>query len=172
MKQHDAVAAEPSTEAASAPETASQCDQPQPELAGVATVLKRGARKLCPHCGEAGIYDERHDIRSECPACGLKLLPNPGDAFGFMYLSAAVITGLYIAGFYFTRMWTFPWPVRIAYLAVGLALMIGLTRRRTGVAVALDYLTRVRWGETNEMPPPRVRMHESENSRPRGDRNR
>lgn len=125
-------------------------ENPPIDSSSVREIVGRGLRRRCPHCGEASIFDRRRNVRAECPHCGLRLLPQPGDAFGFMYISAAVVTGLYVVGFYFGRMWTMPWSVRLTYLAVGIALMVGLASVRTGLAVALDYLTRVRWGDPDE----------------------
>lgn len=105
------------------------------------TVLGRGLRRKCPHCGRGDIH-ERRRLREHCAVCGYIFERRGGDLYLFLYVGAGAITFVFIVCMYVFRIWSYGWAIRGPYLAVGIAAMIGLMPVRMGVAVALDYLLR------------------------------
>jgi len=106
---------------------------------GIKTLISRGLRKRCPRCGEGEIFRRWHEVRPHCESCGLELQDREGDCWGFMYVSTAVLTGLF-----FIAMLLYRPPsllvARFALFGAGLAL-IGLTLPyRKSLALGLDYL--------------------------------
>jgi uncharacterized protein (DUF983 family) len=129
----------------------------------VGEIIRRGLRRRCPHCGRAGIFDESRRLRTRCPECGLVFERRGGDTYFFLYVGAGAITFAFIVVMYVFRIWSYGWAVRGPYLAAGIAAMVGLMSFRMGLAVALDYLTRVLFegaesGEPGEPGPPRPKQ--------------
>ena len=49
----------------------------------IATALRRGISKRCPHCGVGPIFSGWAHHLERCPACGLVYERNPGDTWAF-----------------------------------------------------------------------------------------
>lgn len=126
-------------------------------------LLRRGLRKRCPHCGEGAVLDERERLRHHCEHCGYEFERRGGDLFFFLYVGAGAITFVFIVVMYTFRIWSYGWEVRLPYLLLGIGTMIGLMSRRMGVAVALDYLSRVLF-ETREEWDPEAKRGAGENA--------
>lgn len=93
-------------------------------------------------------------VLDRCAACGFQFAPNAGDAYIFIYVTAAMITGLFLAGMYFGQIWSYDWPVRAAYFALGVFLMIAFTPHRTGLAVSMHYQSRAYFPDPADVFPP------------------
>jgi uncharacterized protein (DUF983 family) len=114
---------------------------PTNEKSEIITLIRRGLKKRCPRCGEGEIFGAWHEVKPECESCGLELQAREADCWGFMYVSTAVLTGVF-----FISMLAYRPPSlllgRLALFAAGLAL-IGITlpyRKAFALALALDYL--------------------------------
>lgn len=116
-------------------------------------LLKRGMRKKCPHCGEGDVLDERGRLRAKCEVCTYEFERRGGDLFFFLYVGAGAISFVFIVVMYAFRIWSYGWEVRLPYLLLGIGTMVGLMSRRMGVAVALDYLSRMLFEEREEWDP-------------------
>lgn len=74
--------------------------------------------------------------------CGIELLRNQGDAWGFLlFLDRGAFIFPVVVGLYFgVHLWS---PVLFALLGIAVAvLFVALTPNRYGACVALDYFTR------------------------------
>lgn len=93
------------------------------------------------------MYARRLQLHDHCPACGLRLLENQGDPWGFLIVVDRgvfifpVVVALYL-GLHTSSPWLFG-----ALGAAVVAAFVATTPHRFGVCVAVDYLTRVRWGD-------------------------
>lgn len=92
-------------------------------------------------------------IADRCPACGLVYQPNRGDIWAFIVLTDRIPIALAIIAVFFgfrSDTW-----VRVLLSLVVLAVpLVATMPHRVGIAVALDYLTRVRWPDSNDTLPP------------------
>jgi uncharacterized protein (DUF983 family) len=84
-------------------------------------------------------------VRERCEVCGLELQAREPDTWLFMYVSTALITGVFIAG----MLWVFPvpankWAWRVIMGVVALAAFFGTAPLRKGVAIGLDYMVDMR----------------------------
>ena len=107
----------------------------------IATALRRGLRKRCPHCGRGPLFAGwRHLER--CSSCGLVFERNPGDTWAFTIigdrLPVAAIIGLLYFGFGRTHH-----VLGLSAFVVMGVLLIVTAPNRWGVGIALHYLSRV-----------------------------
>lgn len=120
---------------------------------GLSTIVGRGLRKRCPHCGRGAIFSGWARLRRRCPACGIELLRNQGDAWGFLLFvdRGAFIFPVVVALYFGIHLWS---PALFAFLGVGIAsLFVALTPNRYGACVALDYFTRAVAGDPDDELP-------------------
>lgn len=104
---------------------------------------------------------DRGRLRRSCEECGYVFERRGGDLFFFLYVGAGIITFVFIIVMYTTGIWAAGWEIRVPYLLLGIGLMIGLMSRRMGLAVALDYLSRVLFEDRAEWDPVRAGEPES-----------
>ncbi len=105
------------------------------------TAFRRGARGLCPRCGQGKLFKSWDLLESKCSECGLVYEENPGDTWGFMYVSTGFITGLFIIGMFLIRP-AQRWLGIAVVAGLSLAVMLGTQGLRKGIAVAMDFLLR------------------------------
>ena len=119
----------------------------------IRTVLRRGLRKRCPHCGEGRIFSGWRQLE-RCSACGLVYSPNPGDTWAFIILGDRLPIAAIIGVIYFGVVRAHR-PLGLALLALLAAVGLWTTPNRWGAAVALHYLSRLYWPDpADPMPPP------------------
>lgn len=111
-------------------------DESVPKLS---TVLARGWRKKCPHCGQGDLYRRWMRLHERCPVCGIKYLENQGDLIGpLMFLDRVVFIVPVIVLFYF-GVWH---PTLLGVLGLGgiaLFLLVYTMPNRNGLSLAIDY---------------------------------
>lgn len=88
-------------------------------------------------------------MNETCPECGLQYLKNQGDPWAFLLFSDRFFFLPIIAAIYFS---TLPGNSFWLYAIFGgIALFYIITMpHRYGFCIALDYLTRTRWGDLAE----------------------
>ncbi len=124
--------------------------------AGVRTVLQRGWRKRCPHCGQGTIFGGWYTLLSRCAACGFLYEPRGGDTWGLMYVSTAFLTGVILVGMLLLTPDNL-WIGRALVLLAWLILIFATLPNRKGMAISLEYLLRRRAraaGSVDAPPPP------------------
>ena len=110
------------------------------------TILLHGLKRRCPRCGEGRLFHRWLKLRDACPACGLRYLLNQGDPWAFLLVVDRVFLLVLIAIIYF-KLWPKSLPGVLALFAAVIAAFITTMPHRYGLCVALDYWTRVRWGD-------------------------
>lgn len=132
--------------------------------------LLRGLSKRCPHCGDGPLFAKGATLHSHCAACRLKFQLNSGDSWAFLlFVDRAVLVFPIVAAIYFGL-----FEIGISTFLAVTASLIGFfvltTPNRYGFCVALDYLTRVHWGDPSDvlpdLPPARERTVEEPSDKP------
>jgi uncharacterized protein (DUF983 family) len=71
-----------------------------PRSTSIATALRRGLRKRCPHCGEGRLFSGWSQ-RQRCSHCGLVFVRNPGDTWAFTIIGDRLPIAVMIVLIYF-----------------------------------------------------------------------
>ena len=108
----------------------------------IGEVLRRGWRRRCPRCGEGPLFRSGIKFNDRCSACHLKLQRDRGDTLMFMFFTDRIPILVGIVAVYFGFRST-NWMTATAFLLALVIPMIATIRERQGVALALDYLSRV-----------------------------
>jgi uncharacterized protein (DUF983 family) len=122
-------------------------NEPIPKLS---TVLWRGWRRRCPHCGQGPIYQGWVKLRPHCSHCGLKYLADEGDLWAFLVIidRAAFLFPLVVL-IYFRLNNPATFWFYFSSAAIFFALIYTLPHRN-GMGLGLDYLVRRHWGDLAE----------------------
>ncbi|HYC59308.1 MAG TPA: DUF983 domain-containing protein [Thermoanaerobaculia bacterium] len=108
----------------------------------IRTVLGRGLRGKCPRCGQGPLFRRWIVTHERCSSCRLLFQRNYGDIWVFMLILDRIPILFGIAMIYFGFRAT-NWMAAAAF-TVALALpLLATMRNRQGLALALDYLSRV-----------------------------
>jgi uncharacterized protein (DUF983 family) len=122
---------------------------PVSERPRLLTVIKRGWRGRCPRCGEGRIFRRFLETFDRCSACHLLYQRDYGDTFGFMIITDRIPILAGIVALYFGFTSSTP-LVAGAFFAVLIIPIIATMRQRQGVAIALDYLSRVYFADPSD----------------------
>ena len=122
-------------------------------------VLLRGLRRRCPRCGEGPLFRRWIDAYDRCSACGLQYQRNQGDLWIWLILTDRIPILIGIAALYFGFR-TSDWIVASIFFAILIIPLLATLRERQGLAIALDYLSRI------HLPDPSDEIHANEKSRP------
>ena len=118
------------------------------------TVLWRGVRRRCPHCGRGPLFSRWITLHPRCTSCGLVYLRNQGDTWGFVIVMDRIPILAGIAAIYFGFRITGFVSGLLFFLAMAGTLFATMPQRQ-GVALALSYLARVWFPDpSDEIPPP------------------
>jgi uncharacterized protein (DUF983 family) len=115
----------------------------------VAEVLRRGWRGRCPRCGEGALFQRWLKFNLRCSACDLLYQRDRGDTWVFMIITDRIPILFGIAAVYFGFHPTTPLAISGFVAALAIPLLATL-RNRQGVALALDYLLRVRLADPTD----------------------
>jgi uncharacterized protein (DUF983 family) len=122
-------------------------NEPIPKLK---TVLWRGWRRRCPHCGAGKIYKGWLEMHDRCPHCDFKYLADQGDLWAYLVvIDRAVFLFPLVVLIYFrlnnpTSVWFY---VSAALVLFGL---IYTFPHRNGLGLGCDYYFRRHWGDLAE----------------------
>jgi uncharacterized protein (DUF983 family) len=115
---------------------------PAPKRPRIAPVLWRGLRRRCPRCGEGALFERWIKFRERCPVCGLLYQRNRGDVWIFIIVTDRIPVAIGVVALYFGFQAT-TLPMVVAGFVGLTAALIATMRERQGLALALDYLSRV-----------------------------
>jgi uncharacterized protein (DUF983 family) len=121
--------------------------EPMPQLK---TLLARGWRRRCPHCGQGKIYKGWLEMNDRCPACDFKYLADQGDLWVYLVIiDRAVFLFPLVILIYFRlnnpdSVWFYGSSAAILFL------LLYTFPHRNGVGLALDYYFRRNWGDLAE----------------------
>ena len=91
-------------------------------------------------------------MHERCRSCGLVYLRNPGDTWGFWIIGdrIPIAIGIVILFFGFR---TTDWRILVSFFAAMVVPLVATMEYRQGVAIALNYLSRVYMPDpSDEMP--------------------
>lgn len=104
--------------------------------------LYRGMRGRCPRCGEGPLFRRGLEAWERCSSCDLRYQRNQGDVWMFVILMNRIPVAVGVAVVFF--------GFRAASLETSILFFVSLAgpliatvRHRQGIALALDYLSRV-----------------------------
>lgn len=113
-------------------------------------ILRRGWRRTCPQCGRGSLFSHWYTLTESCAHCGLPFERREGDTWWFMYISTALITGVF-----FVAMLLWQPKAILSYqlllLPAALVAILGTLPRRKGLAIALDYLSEWLWEDDGQL---------------------
>ena len=107
-----------------------------PERVPLLTALGRGLRCRCPRCGKGALYQRLYQELERCPACGVEFDWYSGEVLGFLYLSTAFVTGLFVIAMLLWRPATL-WMGRLTIVPLALVAYVVTSPFRKGTALAL-----------------------------------
>jgi uncharacterized protein (DUF983 family) len=129
----------------------------------LATVLGRGLRQRCPHCGEGHLFSG-WSFLERCSICGLVFARNPGDTWFFTIIGDRLPVAVMLVVIYFGVVRSHP-VLGVTMLVALAAVAIWTTHNRWGAGIALHYLSRVYWPDpADPIPPPAATLRRSEGS--------
>lgn len=116
----------------------------------LSTILARGWRRRCPHCGEGEIFRGWVSMHDRCPHCQLQFLRDQGDLWAYLLaVDRALFIFPMVAMIYF-RLYI---PDSKWFYVLVVALLTGFVYtlpHRNGMCLGLDYLMRRKWGDLRE----------------------
>jgi uncharacterized protein (DUF983 family) len=118
----------------------------------IATALRRGLRKRCPHCGKGRLFAGWTHLE-RCPVCGLVFARNPGDTWAFTIIGDRLPIGGMVVIVYFGVVRSRP-VLGVTLLVLLGALLIWTAPNRWGAGIALHYLSRLFWPDPADPIPP------------------
>ena len=108
----------------------------------ISRILRRGWRRCCPRCGEGPLFRRGIAFHEVCSSCGLRFQRDNGDTWMFIIITDRIPMLLAIAIMYFGFI-TSTWAGTTVFFVAIATPMIATIRQRQGVALALDYLSRI-----------------------------
>jgi uncharacterized protein (DUF983 family) len=104
--------------------------------------LKHGARGKCPRCGKGALFRRWIEAHDRCTSCGLLYQRNYGDTWMFWIITDRIPLFIGIVAVYFGFR-TSTWVTIGAFFCALVLPLIATIKPRMGIAIALDYLSRV-----------------------------
>jgi len=113
--------------------------EPIPRLT---TLLGRGARKKCPHCGKGPLFRRWVELHDRCSVCGIKYLENEGDLWGYLLIADRALFILPLVAMIYFQLYN---PNSFWFFVFAGTVLIGFIftlPHRTGMSLAIDYYMR------------------------------
>jgi len=109
----------------------------------IVLALRRGWLRRCPRCGEGPLFRRGIEFYKRCPVCQLLYLRNYGDTWMFMIITdrIPILFGIALVFFGFRAN---SYLTGAAFFIILSSALLATLRQRQGLALALDYLLRVR----------------------------
>ena len=108
----------------------------------IGTVLRRGLQRRCPRCGEGPLFRRGIDAHERCSACSLLFERNYGDTWMYTIITDRIPIFLGIVAWYFGFRATSWVTATLFFVAMAVPLIATISHRQ-GLAIALDYLSRL-----------------------------
>lgn len=112
----------------------------------IGETLLRGMRRRCPRCGKGALFSRGIKTFERCSECHLLYQRDHGDTWMFMIITDRIPILFGIAAVFFGFHPT-TWPAITGFFLVLVIPVLATLRERQGLALALDYLVRVRTGD-------------------------
>jgi uncharacterized protein (DUF983 family) len=131
------------------PQTPAAVD-PIPKLR---TLLGRGFRRQCPHCGRGALFQRWIKLHDRCPVCGLQYLSNQGDLWGPLVFIDRLLFIIPLIVLLYFRIWNPNWLFFFLFGGVMILALVWTVPQRLGMSLAIDYLIRRKSGEPLDQKP-------------------
>ncbi len=131
----------------------------------IATALRRGIGKRCPHCGVGPIFSGCAHHLERCPVCDLVYERNPGDTWAFTIIGDRLPIAAIIVIIYVGLGRAHPLLGWIAFGLLG-ALVVVTAPNRWGAGIALHYLSRAYWPDPSDPVPRSATDHHEDPKAP------
>ncbi|HEU4522170.1 MAG TPA: DUF983 domain-containing protein [Thermoanaerobaculia bacterium] len=118
----------------------------------VLTILGRGLRRRCPRCGIGPLFRRGIQTFDRCSECGLLFERNYGDTWMFTIITDRIPIFIGIVVLYFGWRAT-GWLSATLFFVLMAVPLIATISHRQGLAIALDYLSRL------HLPDPSDEIH-------------
>ncbi|HJT16743.1 MAG TPA: hypothetical protein VJ853_05125 [Thermoanaerobaculia bacterium] len=105
-------------------------------------VLLRGWKRRCPRCGIGPLFERGLKFNARCSNCDLVFQRNYGDTWIWMVITDRIPIFFGIVALYF-GMVSISWTGTVLLFFAIATPMIATIRQRLGLALALDYLSRL-----------------------------
>lgn len=115
----------------------------------IVIALRRGWKRRCPRCGEGPLFRRGIAFHKRCAACHLLYQRDYGDTWMFMIITDRIPILFGIALVFFGFRANSYLTGAAFFLILSTALLATLPQRQ-GLALALDYLLRVRLGDSSD----------------------
>ena len=112
----------------------------------------RGLRRRCPHCGRGPLFVHWITLHPHCRHCGLQFLRNQGDTWLFFVVMDRIPILVAIATIYFGFRVT-NWLTALAFFFAIAGPLVVTMPQQQGIAVALNYLSRVYFHDPSDELP-------------------
>ena len=120
---------------------------------GIRRTLWRGARRRCPHCGRGPLFVRWITLHERCRVCGLQYLRNQGDTWLYWIVMDRIPIAVGLILIVFFGLHTPTWPQALFFFAAMAAPLVATMPQRQGIAVALNYLSRVYFPDPSDDLP-------------------
>lgn len=110
------------------------------ERTGFGTVLMRGWRRKCPHCGEGAMFKGYLSVRGECGSCGQAFEPLRADDAP-PYITMAIVGKVVVSGLLALEIYAHPptWVHLAIWLPLATFMTLGLLPYVKGATMAAIY---------------------------------
>lgn len=113
------------------------------------TVLKRGLQRRCPRCGQGRLFQRGIRTFERCSECSLLFERNYGDTWIFTIFTDRIPIFAGIILWYFGFRAT-SWTLASAFFVFMAVPLIATISHRQGLALALDYLSRLHFPDPSD----------------------
>jgi uncharacterized protein (DUF983 family) len=111
--------------------------------------LFNGLRRKCPRCGEGQLFRRGLKTYERCSDCDLLFQRDYGDTLMFMIITDRVPILFGIAALYF-GIHPNGWASTVFFFAALSVPLLATLRERQGLAIALDYVVRVKFSDPSD----------------------
>jgi uncharacterized protein (DUF983 family) len=123
---------------------------PTPEIM---TVLSRGVRRRCPHCGRGPVFVRWMTMHETCGVCGLQYLRNQGDTWPYWIVMDRIPLAIGLILIVFFGVHTLSWLAGLLFFGSLAVPLVVTMPQRQGLAIALNYLSRVHFRDPSDEIP-------------------
>ncbi len=103
-----------------------------------ASIVPKTLRLRCPRCGLGRLYQRWNVLCEHCPSCGLDIQRREQEAWFFIYMSTAGLTGIVILPMLFIDLTSIVFGYAVALLGWLLLILLTLPARKA-LAIGIDY---------------------------------
>ena len=111
--------------------------------------LLNGLRRRCPRCGEGQLFRRGLKTCERCSECNLLFQRDYGDTLMFMIITDRIPILVGIAALYF-GIHPNGWASTVFFFAALSVPLLATLRERQGLALALDYVLRVKLSDPSD----------------------